>query len=236
LISDKDAKTEYLNLLIDAIQFGAERKLDVKAAKIVAGLEPEKTNELLQALASSVKTVTQEQNEIIVTKVKNGQKFDGPGSAGSNKENRKVAGAEVVKEKKHKEKDATTSKEKDKSKERKTSKTEEPTSPKKKVKEDKVVEKEKPPAKSKTEKPASSKPEAEKKKTKEKEKAHDSPKKTPTKQKTVSNSGSSIEREPSNMSITQNGHHDPDLETNFQPKSPPRALSPPQRPTTSMGL
>lgn len=48
VIAEKEQKMTYLNRLIEAVQFAVERRIDVKAAKIVAGLEAESTNALLQ--------------------------------------------------------------------------------------------------------------------------------------------------------------------------------------------
>jgi TRAF3-interacting protein 1 len=50
LVSTKEAKIAFLDKLIDFVNKCTGKKLDVKANKIVAGLEPEKTNLLLQHL------------------------------------------------------------------------------------------------------------------------------------------------------------------------------------------
>ncbi|CAH1774193.1 unnamed protein product [Owenia fusiformis] len=53
-IKDKDSKVAFLQKTIDFIGMAVGRKLSVKSSKIVAGHEPEKTNELLAALAEAV--------------------------------------------------------------------------------------------------------------------------------------------------------------------------------------
>ena len=50
LVSSKEAKIAFLDKLIDFVNKCTGKKFDVKANKIVAGLEPEKTNTLLQHL------------------------------------------------------------------------------------------------------------------------------------------------------------------------------------------
>ncbi|XP_055852226.1 TRAF3-interacting protein 1 [Episyrphus balteatus] len=49
-ISDRDAKMNFLQKMIDAIKIITNEKLTVRTSKIVAGHEPEKTNELLQMM------------------------------------------------------------------------------------------------------------------------------------------------------------------------------------------
>jgi hypothetical protein len=91
VLAEKDTKIAFLARLINAIELALGRKLDgVSPAKIIAGLEPAATNTLLQSLAECVRTVSKEQNVDIVRKINAGEKFDEPGSAGSNKENRKA--------------------------------------------------------------------------------------------------------------------------------------------------
>uniref|UniRef100_A0A8W7PM26 TRAF3-interacting protein 1 n=1 Tax=Anopheles coluzzii TaxID=1518534 RepID=A0A8W7PM26_ANOCL len=51
-IKDRDSKMAFLQKLIDVVKLTTGRELKVRPSKIVAGLEPERTNELLQALAS----------------------------------------------------------------------------------------------------------------------------------------------------------------------------------------
>ena len=49
-INERDAKINFLNKLIALVEAVLGEKIDVKANKIVAGLEPEKTNMFLQYL------------------------------------------------------------------------------------------------------------------------------------------------------------------------------------------
>ncbi|SPP83066.1 TRAF3-interacting protein 1 [Drosophila guanche] len=51
-IGDREAKIRFLQKMIDAIKLTTKRDLKVRTSKIVAGQEPELTNELLQAMAS----------------------------------------------------------------------------------------------------------------------------------------------------------------------------------------
>ncbi|XP_055588174.1 TRAF3-interacting protein 1 [Uranotaenia lowii] len=49
-IKDRDAKIAFLQKLVDVTKSVTGRELKVRPSKVVAGLEPEKTNELLQAI------------------------------------------------------------------------------------------------------------------------------------------------------------------------------------------
>ncbi|XP_041447526.1 TRAF3-interacting protein 1 [Drosophila obscura] len=51
-IGDREAKTRFLQKMIDAIKLTTKKDLKVRTSKIVAGQEAELTNELLQAMAS----------------------------------------------------------------------------------------------------------------------------------------------------------------------------------------
>jgi TRAF3-interacting protein 1 len=46
-MNERDQKVNFLGKMIALVEFMTNEKLDVKPAKIVAGLEPEKTNEFL---------------------------------------------------------------------------------------------------------------------------------------------------------------------------------------------
>uniref|UniRef100_A0AAG5CXT7 TRAF3-interacting protein 1 n=1 Tax=Anopheles atroparvus TaxID=41427 RepID=A0AAG5CXT7_ANOAO len=49
-IKDRDSKMAFLQKLIDVVKLTTGQELKVRPSKVVAGLEPERTNELLQAL------------------------------------------------------------------------------------------------------------------------------------------------------------------------------------------
>jgi len=55
-ISDKQAKLDFLNKMVSCVAFALGEKLDVSANKIVAGLEPEKTNAFLVKLFEAATT------------------------------------------------------------------------------------------------------------------------------------------------------------------------------------
>ncbi|RWS26461.1 hypothetical protein B4U80_02463 [Leptotrombidium deliense] len=71
-IKDKETKIAFLEKIIDVLGFLNDGQLNVKAAKIVAGLEPEKTNEFLQVLGNTVASKKESTNA--VQKVLNGEK------------------------------------------------------------------------------------------------------------------------------------------------------------------
>merc|ERR1719146_90529 len=53
---DKQAKLDFLNKMISCVSFALGEKLDVSANKIVAGLEPEKTNAFLVKIYDAATT------------------------------------------------------------------------------------------------------------------------------------------------------------------------------------
>ena len=78
-IKNKEAKIEFLQKTIDALGFITNAPLGhIRANKIVAGLEPEHTNELLQTLGKCV--ISRKSHEVAVKKVLNGEK---PGASSS---------------------------------------------------------------------------------------------------------------------------------------------------------
>merc|ERR1712137_970302 len=71
-LQDKNAKIDFLNKSINAVSFALGEKIDVSANKIVAGLEPEKTNGWLQKLHLAATTAMEKSDEA-VQRVLNGE-------------------------------------------------------------------------------------------------------------------------------------------------------------------
>lgn len=68
-VKDKDSKVAFLQKAIDMVSIATKKSLSVKPSKIVAGHEPEKTNEFLQILAAAINL--KPDNNAIVNKVLN---------------------------------------------------------------------------------------------------------------------------------------------------------------------
>ena len=72
-IKNKEAKIQFLQKTIDSLSFITNRPLDqIKAGKIVAGLEPEHTNELLQILGKCV--ISRKESSLAVKRVLKGER------------------------------------------------------------------------------------------------------------------------------------------------------------------
>jgi len=71
-IQDKQAKLDFLNKMISCVSFALGEKLDVSANKIVAGLEPEKTNAFLVKIYEAA-TTKLEASPDAVNRVMNGE-------------------------------------------------------------------------------------------------------------------------------------------------------------------
>merc|ERR1712217_983969 len=82
-LSDKQAKLDFLNKAINVVCFSLDQKIDVSANKIVAGLEPEKTNTFLQLLSQAASTCVGEKSDTAVQRVLAGE------TAGAAKKERK---------------------------------------------------------------------------------------------------------------------------------------------------
>ncbi|XP_048455080.1 TRAF3-interacting protein 1 isoform X2 [Rhincodon typus] len=90
-VKDKDAKIAFLQKAIDVVMMVSGDSLSVKPARVVAGHEPEKTNELLQTIAKCC--LTKLSSDDSVRKVLAGEKVDLkskglPSSKSQGKENR----------------------------------------------------------------------------------------------------------------------------------------------------
>ncbi|XP_023345382.1 TRAF3-interacting protein 1 [Eurytemora carolleeae] len=73
-VKEKEAKVLYLSKIIDCLSLATDTNLQAKPGKIVSGQEPEKTNQLLQALANVIENKIDTTDA--VARVKNGEKPD----------------------------------------------------------------------------------------------------------------------------------------------------------------
>ncbi|XP_067154751.1 TRAF3-interacting protein 1 isoform X1 [Apteryx mantelli] len=89
-VKDKDAKISFLQKAIDAVVLVTGEPLSVKPARVVAGHEPEKTNELLQAIGRCC--LNKLSSDDAVKKILAGERADAkgkpPSSKSRDKENR----------------------------------------------------------------------------------------------------------------------------------------------------
>ncbi|XP_051565173.1 TRAF3-interacting protein 1-like isoform X2 [Myxocyprinus asiaticus] len=89
-VKDKDSKIAFLQKAIDVVMLVSGEPLSAKPARIVAGYEPEKTNELLQAIAKCC--LNKLSSDEAVRRVLSGEKLDLKGkpstSRSQDKENR----------------------------------------------------------------------------------------------------------------------------------------------------
>jgi len=83
-LSDKGAKVEFLNKVINATGFALGEQVHVSASKIVAGLEADKTNAFLQKLHQAATTCVGAKSDDAVQRVLNGETM-----GGSSKEKKK---------------------------------------------------------------------------------------------------------------------------------------------------
>ena len=77
-MKEKEQKLAFLNRLQAAVQLAIGREIDVNSTKIIAGLEPEKTNALLQGLAEAARNAANINMQDIVAGVDSGAR---PGAA-----------------------------------------------------------------------------------------------------------------------------------------------------------
>ncbi|KAM6129407.1 TRAF3-interacting protein 1 [Pterocles gutturalis] len=82
-IKDKDAKINFLQKAIDAVVMVTGEPLSVKPARVVAGHEPEKTNEFLQAIGKCC--LNKLSSDVAVKRILAGERADAKGKPPSSK-------------------------------------------------------------------------------------------------------------------------------------------------------
>ncbi|NXF36351.1 MIPT3 protein, partial [Nyctibius bracteatus] len=82
-VKDKDAKISFLQKAIDAVVMVTGEPLSVKPARVVAGHEPEKTNEFLQAIGKCC--LNKLSSDVAVKKILAGERADAKGKPLSSK-------------------------------------------------------------------------------------------------------------------------------------------------------
>ncbi|NXO54384.1 MIPT3 protein, partial [Aramus guarauna] len=82
-VKDKDAKISFLQKAIDAVVMVTGEPLSVKPARVVAGHEPEKTNEFLQAIGKCC--LNKLSSDVAVKRILAGERVDAKGKPPSSK-------------------------------------------------------------------------------------------------------------------------------------------------------
>ncbi|NWY58988.1 MIPT3 protein, partial [Chionis minor] len=82
-VKDKDAKISFLQKAIDAVVMVTGEPLSVKPARVVAGHEPEKTNEFLQAIGKCC--LNKLSSDVAVKRILAGERADAKGKPSSSK-------------------------------------------------------------------------------------------------------------------------------------------------------
>ncbi|XP_042640190.1 TRAF3-interacting protein 1 isoform X2 [Tyto alba] len=101
-VKDKDAKISFLQKAIDAVVMVTGEPLSVKPARVVAGHEPEKTNEFLQAIGKCC--LNKLSSDTAVKRILAGERADAKGKPPSSKSRDKESRESKTEEKKsHKE-------------------------------------------------------------------------------------------------------------------------------------
>ncbi|KAM6260353.1 TRAF3-interacting protein 1 isoform 1-T1 [Spheniscus humboldti] len=101
-VKDKDAKISFLQKAIDAVVMVTGEPLSVKPARVVAGHEPEKTNEFLQAIGKCC--LNQLSSDVAVKRILAGERADAKGKPPSSKSRDKESRESKTEEQKtHKE-------------------------------------------------------------------------------------------------------------------------------------
>jgi len=68
-IKDKDTKVGYLAKIIKCVEIALNTQINIRAGKVVAGMEPENTNAFLQLLFQAATTCSEEQSRVAVEEV-----------------------------------------------------------------------------------------------------------------------------------------------------------------------
>ncbi|KAM6307298.1 TRAF3-interacting protein 1 [Aegotheles albertisi] len=101
-VKDKDAKISFLQKAIDTVVMVTGEPLAVKPARVVAGQEPEKTNEFLQAIGKCC--LNKLSSDVAVKRVLSGERADSKGKPPPSKSRDKESGeSKTEQQKKHKE-------------------------------------------------------------------------------------------------------------------------------------
>ncbi|XP_055617283.1 TRAF3-interacting protein 1 [Toxorhynchites rutilus septentrionalis] len=119
-IKDREAKIAYLQKLIDVTKIVTGKELKVRPSKVVAGLEPEKTNELLQAIGHALdkKLDSSSAVSIINEKASDGAEKKDDNASELKKKEEKKNEAKNKDKKKEKTKEKTKEKDRDKEKDK----------------------------------------------------------------------------------------------------------------------
>ncbi|XP_064925296.1 TRAF3-interacting protein 1 isoform X2 [Columba livia] len=103
-VKDKDAKISFLRKAIDAVVMVTGEPLSVKPERVVAGHEPEKTNEFLQAIGKCC--LNKLSSDAAVKKILAGERADAKGKPPSSKSRDKESrGSKPEEQKRHKDKE-----------------------------------------------------------------------------------------------------------------------------------
>ncbi|XP_071603222.1 TRAF3-interacting protein 1 [Heliangelus exortis] len=103
-VKDKDAKISFLQKAIDTVVMVTGEPLSVKPSRVVAGHEPEKTNEFLQAIGKCC--LNKLSSDVAVKKVLAGERPESKGKPPSSKsQDKEIRESKTEEQKKHREKE-----------------------------------------------------------------------------------------------------------------------------------
>ncbi|NXA25211.1 MIPT3 protein, partial [Ibidorhyncha struthersii] len=102
-VKDKDAKISFLQKAIDAVVMVTGEPLSVKPARVVAGHEPEKTNEFLQAIGKCC--LNKLSSDVAVKRILSGERPDAKGKPPSSKSRDKERESKTEEQKSHRDKE-----------------------------------------------------------------------------------------------------------------------------------